>query len=106
MNWIKKHWKKFSALLIPAAFAAGMETAQPAPGFDTKGIDDVRVQVLIKEPDFHDAIYYTPEEWQLINPQDIEAEENRRIENHEALVREQSQLVTPEATTTDEQIPN
>jgi hypothetical protein len=100
-NFLKNTWQAIAGLvLIPAAFAAGVATdgeVKDLPPFDTKG-QDVRLQVLVKQPGFQDAVYYTPNQWAEKTEEAINTEKQTRYDNWLQLVAEQSQQVTPEPT--------
>lgn len=66
-------------------------------GFDPKG-QNVKIQVLIKEPNFQDAIYYTPNEWNIKTKENIDAQKLERFTNWQKIVSEQSKVVSPELT--------
>jgi hypothetical protein len=85
-----------SLIVGSLAFGAGSfgKVGEPTV-FDDKGLTDVKVQVLIKNENFQDAVYYTPEEWSLKTKEDIETEKLQRFNDWKRFVDEQSKLVAP-----------
>lgn len=96
---IKDFWKRYvvASLIIPSAFAAGLETGkQPAPSIDCKG------QICVVETLYGDVggdrgqIKYTPDEYNVKTDIDIKADIDKRINDKKLLIKEQSKLVTPD----------
>ena len=71
--------------------------------FDSKG-QNVKIQVLIKEQNFQDAIYYTPAEWEKLTEKDINVSKLERFNNWKTLIETSSQQIPIEPT--KEQIQN
>lgn len=59
-------------------------------------MDQIKVQVSYKIEDFSDALYYSLEDYQNLDPQVIEGEKQKRFQNWKAFVEEQSNIVRPE----------
>lgn len=109
--FFKKFWRKTVAVVaIPSAFAAGTLVGEPVviqgdtlTELTNRGIE-ARIQVLIKEPNFQDAIYYTPEVLTEKLSQksydqitlDIMAEKQKRFTDYKAFVEAESVKVAPE----------
>ena len=82
----RKHWKKLIALLIPVAFAAGIEVA-PKPTYlvNPNVTDPISVQIKYRmEQDgksYQDALYFTTDEYQNLTQANIDAEKQKRFDN-------------------------
>jgi hypothetical protein len=81
-----------------ALFIDGEQVPDVVVQFDTKGLEDIKVQALISETDFHDAIYYTPEEWSSKTAEDIAADRQARYDKWVEFSKEQSKLISNEVT--------
>jgi len=92
-NLIKKYWKWLIALFIPTTIAFGAIISDP-PIFDTKG-QEVKLQVMIKEANFNDAIYYTLAQWEIKNENSINAEKTARYNNWKTAVDNASKQIAP-----------
>jgi hypothetical protein len=61
---------------------------------DILTIPGARIQVQIKEDtpqgQYHDSLYFTPEEWEKLEPKDIDEHKRTRVNNWVAFVTEQS----------------
>lgn len=91
--------------LIASALTFGATTLITEDGkFDEKG-QDVKIQVLVKEANYQDAVYYTPTEWETKTEQEINAEKAKRYDDWKKLVEEESKKDTPVIETIDEIIP-
>ncbi len=77
-----------TALIGALAFGGGTFVT-PEGEFDTKG-QDVKIQVMVKESNYHDAIYYSPAEWDAKTEQDINTEKNKRYTDWVKFVEEES----------------
>lgn len=60
-----------------------------------------RIQILIQEKDFNDALYFTQEEFDLLSEKDIETQAQERYNNW--LTFQQTQKDTPPHVNTDEE---
>jgi DNA-binding transcriptional regulator GbsR (MarR family) len=90
--------KKFTVILwltlIPLAFAQA---------FDWTAIPGAKLCIEVREPGYHDNLYYTPAEvaqWKTLSTAiaTVNAEKNKRISDHEAFVKEQSSKVPVKPT--------
>jgi hypothetical protein len=86
--------KTIGTLAVGAALLAGGQAVTPDE-FDCKGTD-CKVQVLVNEPNFKDAIYYKPDEWNEKTAEEIASEKQERYEKWKTFVEEQSKLETNE----------
>jgi len=105
---IKKFWKQYvvGSVIAPTAFAAGLVVGNGKPGeIDCKGTD-CQIQVIIDKPNYKDALYYEPDEWDTKTEADLAAEEDARYNNWKQFIEAQSQATsTPiEVINPDDQI--
>lgn len=110
--FFKKFWRKAVGMIGIAAVSAAGTTAligEPVviqgdtlTELTNRGIE-ARIQVLIKEPNFQDAIYYTPEVLtEKLSKQSYEditlsimAEKQKRVTDWKAFVQAESVKVAP-----------
>lgn len=97
---IKNFWKRYMAtaltLSVPAAFAGGVEFGKQAPvPIDCKGVT-CSIVVEITEPGFRGQRKYVKSEWEVLTPQDVKADYDKRIKDFKDTVKRQSELTTPE----------
>ena len=56
---------------------------------------NVRVQVLIREGDYNDALYFTVDEYEKLTDQEVENAAKKRVADWVEFVRVESLKVTP-----------
>lgn len=88
--------KTIATGLIASTITFGATTlVKDTSSFDTKG-QDVKIQVIVKEKDYQDAVYYTPEEWNAKTQNEIDSEKQKRFNDWKNLVEQESKKVTEE----------
>lgn len=85
--------------LIALAVGAGGMASLSNSAIDTKSVENVQVCVDIKEPNFHDRICYSPQEWEQKRTEEVNAEKTKRYQDHKKFVEEQAQLIAPDEIT-------
>lgn len=84
-----------TALLTGVVTFGATSTFKEDGTFDTKG-QEVKIQVLIKEQEYQDALYYSPADWDLKTEVELNAEKQKRYDDWKKFVEEESKKVTPE----------
>lgn len=95
---IKNFWKRYvvSAVVIPSAFAAGVEMGGKAPApLDCKGQVCI-VQTIYDKDGNRGQIIYTPDEWQTKTSDDLKADVQKRIDEKRIFIEAQSKLTRTE----------
>jgi hypothetical protein len=112
LQHIKTFWKRYvvSAVVIPSAFAAGVEVGSPTIKTTVELPDlgyPVRIQVLTKDIPvqvngqtikYNDAFYFSPEETAALDKEQMQAKVDERVNNWKTIVETQSTQVATKPT--------